>query len=192
MRKKSEDKRIAIVNAVYQITRTEGISEVSFSKITKLAGVSKGTPYIYFKDKTDLFSQIYMNVKNLMDEGLGTKLNQYTDLKVKARAMLEHFIGRFSKYPLEANFMQQIQANPEFVSQAALDYADHTSLPVMRLFNDLLEQHMLVTDDRTIVSALIFAPVIQVLQVSNNTGVPLTSKQQEVLIDSVMRSILVD
>ena len=47
-------KRDKVIQTVLQITMEEGLAALSFDKLAKRAGISSGTPYVYYKDKTDL------------------------------------------------------------------------------------------------------------------------------------------
>ncbi|EUJ29992.1 TetR/AcrR family transcriptional regulator [Listeria grayi] len=65
MRIKDEAKVTAISQAVFQITKQEGLNNASISKIAKLAGVSPATVYIYYQDKSDMLSKIYLTSKRI-------------------------------------------------------------------------------------------------------------------------------
>lgn len=45
-------KRDKVIQTVLQITMEEGLAALSFDKLAKRAGISSGTPYVYYKDKT--------------------------------------------------------------------------------------------------------------------------------------------
>ena len=47
------EKRNKVTQAVLQITMEDGLAGLSFDKLAKRAGVSSGTPYVYYRDKTD-------------------------------------------------------------------------------------------------------------------------------------------
>ena len=44
-------KRDKVIQTVLQITMEEGLAALSFDKLAKRAGISSGTPYVYYKDK---------------------------------------------------------------------------------------------------------------------------------------------
>ena len=58
------------MQTVLQITMEEGLAALSFDKLAKRAGISTGTPYVYYKDKTDMLSCIYAQVWLGLQEGL--------------------------------------------------------------------------------------------------------------------------
>jgi AcrR family transcriptional regulator len=68
----SEDsaKRRQIVEGARQIFLARGFDAASMSDIARAAGVSKGTLYVYFKDKEELFSAIVMAECAVQAEGI--------------------------------------------------------------------------------------------------------------------------
>lgn len=70
MRTIDTEKRDRVVQTVLQITMEEGLAALSFDKLAKRAGISTGTPYVYYKDKTDMLSCIYGQVWLSLQEGL--------------------------------------------------------------------------------------------------------------------------
>jgi len=63
-------KRRQIVEGARQIFMARGFDAASMSDIAKAAGVSKGTLYVYFKDKEQLFSAIVMQECGTHAEGV--------------------------------------------------------------------------------------------------------------------------
>jgi len=61
-RPKSDKKRSAILNAATRIIVTEGLSAPT-AGIAKAAGVANGSLFTYFETKTDLFNQLYLELK---------------------------------------------------------------------------------------------------------------------------------
>ena len=53
--KKKEDKRATILKAASDVFKGRRFDEVTLDEIAVRAGVGKGTLYLYFKNKEDLF-----------------------------------------------------------------------------------------------------------------------------------------
>jgi AcrR family transcriptional regulator len=70
----SEDsaKRRQIVEGARQVFLAHGFDAASMGEIAKVAGVSKGTLYVYFKDKDELFKAIVEKECMLQAEGIFT------------------------------------------------------------------------------------------------------------------------
>jgi|GraSoi2013_100cm_1033763.scaffolds.fasta_scaffold104262_2 AcrR family transcriptional regulator len=61
-RPRSEDKRNAIIAAATRVIVTQGLSAPT-ALIAQEAGVSNGSLFTYFETKTDLFNQLYLELK---------------------------------------------------------------------------------------------------------------------------------
>ncbi|MBK5209890.1 MAG: TetR/AcrR family transcriptional regulator [Flavobacteriaceae bacterium] len=62
-RTKSNEKRIALLNATLHLVNNNGFHDAPMSKIAKMADVSPATIYIYFANKQDLINQLYLESK---------------------------------------------------------------------------------------------------------------------------------
>ncbi len=60
---KSQIKREALVKATVNLVNNNGFHAAPMSKIAKMANVSPGTIYLYYKNKQDLINQVYIEVK---------------------------------------------------------------------------------------------------------------------------------
>src|SRR5882724_944741 len=64
-RPRSEDKRNAIMAAATRVIVTHGLSAPT-ALIAKEAGVANGSLFTYFETKTELFNQLYLELKTEM------------------------------------------------------------------------------------------------------------------------------
>lgn len=67
-RPKSEDKRASIIEAATRVIATQGLG-ANTALIAKEAGVATGTLFTYFATKSELFNQLYLELKTEMAEG---------------------------------------------------------------------------------------------------------------------------
>ncbi len=82
---KAQQTKIKIIEAAKELIQNNGISNVSVDDITKLAGVAKGSFYVYFKKKEDIIGEIgcmefrYINeeLNNMNNLNIKEKLNYY-------------------------------------------------------------------------------------------------------------------
>jgi len=65
---KSKDKKAALLQASLTLINEGGIQGASMAKVAKMANVSPGTIYIYFKNKQDLVNQLYLQIKQTFSE----------------------------------------------------------------------------------------------------------------------------
>jgi AcrR family transcriptional regulator len=69
MRTRDQAKYDAIVKSSTQLINTIGFDGISISKIANKAKVSPATIYIYFKNKEDLFTKLYIDIRKKMSQG---------------------------------------------------------------------------------------------------------------------------
>src|SRR6202034_2666747 len=67
-RPRSDKKRSAILEAATRVIVTQGLSAPTMV-IAKEAGVANGSLFTYFETKTDLFNQLYLELKMEMASG---------------------------------------------------------------------------------------------------------------------------
>jgi AcrR family transcriptional regulator len=106
-RTKSNEKRIALLNATLYLVNNNGFHDAPMSKIAKMAGVSPATIYIYFENKQDLINQLYLETKTSFSE---YAFKDYlTNLSVKnGFELIWRNIAHFKLNQVEeANFLSQ-------------------------------------------------------------------------------------
>lgn len=96
-RPRSEEKRIALLEAATQLLAERGIVESPTSQIAKRAGVAEGTLFRYFATKDDLFNELYLHIKRGMCEKLAKRYTPSGDF----RARFESLWGAYIDWGLE-------------------------------------------------------------------------------------------
>lgn len=84
-------KRKDIALSCKDILLSEGIHNVSISKLTKFAGISKGSFYDYFKNKNDLVFEIINTSLSKHNQIKEDKLNKVTSSREKVKVFLQVF-----------------------------------------------------------------------------------------------------
>jgi AcrR family transcriptional regulator len=64
------DRTAALCGAALELFRTRGLEPVTVDEITRAAGVSKGTFYRYFSDKSELVASIFAPLEAHLDEAI--------------------------------------------------------------------------------------------------------------------------
>ena len=73
MESKKQKKRNALLDSAYELFTTIGYKHTTISKIVRLAGVGKGTFYLYFKDKDDIRSALIIRQSRvILNEAVNT------------------------------------------------------------------------------------------------------------------------
>ncbi|HTK13200.1 MAG TPA: TetR/AcrR family transcriptional regulator [Xanthobacteraceae bacterium] len=84
-------KRRQIIQGASQVFRMQGFDAASMGEIAKVAGVSKGTLYVYFKDKDELFEAIVANECIFQAEGIFAFDSQNPDVAGELTQVLRKF-----------------------------------------------------------------------------------------------------
>ncbi|MDS0525849.1 TetR/AcrR family transcriptional regulator [Clostridium sp. SHJSY1] len=116
MRKKDDEKKNSIKEAVIKLILQEGFHGTSISKIAKEAGVSPATVYIYYENKEVMLQDIYREYSEDVFYYLLDKINKCSEGKeiieilvreyyfyIKDNSEIFHFVDQFSSCPALAN-----------------------------------------------------------------------------------------
>lgn len=190
MRKIDEGKKNRIKQAVFEITRDEGIAGLSFGKLAKRAGVSSGTPYVYYQDKTDMLGKIYLDVKTLVDEGLQADIDQGKTPEERLFNAVNHFAKQLVAHQLEANYLAAIEDNPQLVTAAVLQAGNQLAAPLKVAFEAAAATGRLKTTNPETVMALLFGPFTMVLRQRFAIDQPVLASELETVIQFSMQGLL--
>ncbi|WP_270642557.1 TetR/AcrR family transcriptional regulator [Limosilactobacillus mucosae] len=168
MREKDQSKKAKIIQAVFEIVDRDGLAGLSFGKIAKWAGISSGTPYVYYRDKTDMLSQIYVAAKQQLESGLDEQLAQTDSTKEQLITCLEYFARQYIKYPLQANYIMAIHAAPELITPTARQEGASFTNSLSGLYCRMCKE-----SQAAVVGALLLGPIMWLLRQAklNNTQV---------------------
>jgi len=190
MRKIDEGKKNRIKQAVFEIARDEGIAGLSFGKLAKRAGVSSGTPYVYYQDKTDMLGKIYLDVKTLVDEGLQADIDQGKTPEERLFNAVNHFAKQLVAHQLEANYLAAIEDNPQLVTAAVLQAGNQLAAPLKVAFEAATATGRLKTTNPETVMALLFGPFTMVLRQRFAIDQPVLASELETVIQFSMQGLL--
>ena len=174
-------KRDKVIQTVLQITMEEGLAALSFDKLAKRAGISSGTPYVYYKDKTDMLSCIYAQVWQGLQEGL----QQAIDMGRTPGEML--FL---LAHPQEAHFFLSVVNAPEFVTAEALQENSLPSPPLMAVYQEAIARRLMKTDNVAYINAVLFGPLFLILQQHRQSGTPAVMSEVEKVLDLSVSAVL--
>lgn len=96
-RPRSDDKRLALLDAAEQIVAERGLANAPTSAISKRAGVAEGTLFTYFSTKDDLVNALYRSIKRDLADCLLSDFPRHGTL----RARIEHVWRSFVKWGVE-------------------------------------------------------------------------------------------
>lgn len=108
MRTRDQKKYDAVVKSSIELTNKLGFSGISISKIAKNANVSPATIYIYFRNKEDLLTVIYCDIRKKAGESVLTNIDANMSIKEQFNSI---WINSFSFY---LNHPEYIQYREQF------------------------------------------------------------------------------
>ncbi|WP_125588035.1 TetR/AcrR family transcriptional regulator [Companilactobacillus jidongensis] len=190
MRKIDENKKDRIKQAIFEIVDEEGIPALSFGKIAKRANVSSGTPYVYYEDKVDMLSKIYIEIKGMIDEDLAADIAKGNSMEEMLFFGINHFAKKFMEHPLEASFMQAVQANSELITLNAVQCGNELTKPLIDLFQEASDKKCLKTYNIEYINDLLFAPFIMMMNQRRSEQREIDPKAVEDIIHLSIEGIL--
>lgn len=102
-RAKSEDKRLALLNAAIVVCAEEGLSART-AKIARQAGVAEGTLFTYFATKEVLFNQLYLHLKVELYHMMMPAYPEHADLKTQ----LKHVWLAYVNWGVKSDHARQV------------------------------------------------------------------------------------
>lgn len=91
MRLRDEKKQDSVIQTSIKLVNNLGFSGISISKIAEEAGVSPGTIYIYFKNKEDLFTKIYIDIRNRMSQAALQGIDESKSIEAQFKSIWHNF-----------------------------------------------------------------------------------------------------
>jgi TetR/AcrR family fatty acid metabolism transcriptional regulator len=99
-----EDKKLLILDAARRLLAARGFQDIALDDIAREAGVAKGTLFLYYKNKDELFTAAY---SDFVDR-LGRSLEETLATGLKGRSLLEKaVICILSSFEDNKDFMSQ-------------------------------------------------------------------------------------
>ena len=112
MRKKDENKEIIIREKAMEMIVMEGFDGLSMQKLARAANISASTIYIYFKNREDLLTQLFIQVQQTFSDvalaGFSPDLSFEEGLWLQWKNRLRFIL----KYPVHYQFYEQFRNSP--------------------------------------------------------------------------------
>jgi len=93
MRLRDKKKQDAIIKTSIKLVNDLGFAGISISKIAEEADVSPATIYIYYKNKEDLFTKIYIDIRNRMSKASLQGLDDSKSIKAQFKSIWYNFFA---------------------------------------------------------------------------------------------------
>ncbi|GGF69635.1 TetR family transcriptional regulator [Paenibacillus albidus] len=117
----SNPKHTAILDAAYALFGSGGFYETKMSEVAEKAGIAKGTVYLYFKSKEDLFMAVTRRDCEGFLQQLEVKLGAENSLPGKLSVIAKHHLFYYYERKQHTKlFFRAPNNNPELVAYMAL------------------------------------------------------------------------
>jgi AcrR family transcriptional regulator len=133
-RPRSEEKRSAILEAATRIIVTQGLSAPT-AGIAKEAGVANGSLFTYFETKTELFNQLYLELKTEMATAALKDMAKGADLREQFFRLWRNWTNWAVSFPEKRRALAQLSVSDEITPE--IRTAAHKT---MARIAELLEQ----------------------------------------------------
>ncbi len=126
----SEFRRAEIVDAARTIFAHRGFADGIMDEIAKEAGVAKGTLYLYFRSKTEIYKAVLdQDMKTLKTYTL-SRLDEAKGLREKIRAFI---LARLERAEASREFFRIMDSESRTLSYTRSQYRGWLTEPVLRL-----------------------------------------------------------
>lgn len=132
MSEAQREKHEAILDSAFEIFGKKGFYETKISDITEHAGIAKGTMYLYFKSKEELFTAVTKRDWEKFLRDLNFRMKQSDGLRPKLQSVAEHH--------LEYYYERKEHGKLFF-------HAPNNDSELMRIMHDFLTRYMAAVKD---------------------------------------------
>jgi AcrR family transcriptional regulator len=147
--REKEQRRYDIIDAAENIFFSKGFDNASMDDIAAEAELSKGTLYLYFKNKEDLYLALHSRGHRIMQEMFEKAVARY-DLGIKkVRAIGEAYYQFYKKYPKYLHVLIYFESRD-------IDFSDENSVAMicmregMKILDILVDAIKMGIKDRSI------------------------------------------
>jgi len=162
MRTRDQSKYDAILRASVQLINTVGFDGISISKIAKKAQVSPATIYIYFKNKDDLFTQLYIDIRKKMSHVALQGLRDEMTVEQTFKSIWYNSFTYNLNHPEYLGFREQFEQTSMMKN---IDENDFESYRYVRhLLQRGIDEDTIKNHPLPILTAFAFIPIITLLK----------------------------
>ncbi|MFW9976400.1 MAG: TetR/AcrR family transcriptional regulator [Candidatus Thorarchaeota archaeon] len=161
-RTRDQTKYDAIVDASIRLVNELGFDGISISKIAAQAKVSPATIYIYFKNREDLFTKIYTDIRNQISHGAFEDIQNSLTVEEGFKTLCRGTFLYYLEHPDFAVYRER------FEQTAMMQNVNEHEFGIYRFSNDLLQRGIkerIIKDlPIPLLASFAFVPIITLLR----------------------------
>lgn len=150
-----------IHKATMDIVYSEGFDNISLRQVAQIAKVSSGTPYVYYKDKQDLLTNLCCICLDYVSEDLQESVQAAGTLKEKVYACIFDMVRKFCDVPLMVKYVVKFRYNPELYTEEMKVRYSIIDLPLDTLCREAISSGQAKTSDPVLMRTMLYAPVLR-------------------------------
>ncbi len=154
-RPRSDDRRTTIMSAAIRVIASQGLGAAT-ARIAKEAGVSNGSLFTYFETKTDLFNQLYVDLKTEMAAAAVEGLRTESDVHDQMLHVWSHWLRWATSCPEKRRTLAFLDVSAD-ITPASHQAANQTMARVGELLQRSRESGSLRDAPLAFVTALMSA-----------------------------------
>jgi AcrR family transcriptional regulator len=115
-RQRSDEKRLAILEAATDIIAVQGLSATT-AGIAKKAGIAIGSFFTYFETKAELLNQLYLELKREMAREAMKDFPEEKELREQAHHVWRNWMHYATSYPNKRRALMQLSVSEEITAE---------------------------------------------------------------------------
>ena len=136
--REKEHRKEEIVDAAQQLFLDKGLQATTMDEIAEVAELSKGTIYLYYKSKEDLYLAVVMRGMQTLYEMFDAKLVSEPDVVKGLMVLQETYLDFFHKHRSYFRMMHFLQT-PQFHKQVSGEMKQEATLVNQKIWNQAIE-----------------------------------------------------
>lgn len=161
MRTRDQAKYDSIVDASIKLTNELGFDGISVSKIAKKAKVSPATIYIYFENKEDLLTKLYIDIRRKMSQGALEGLREEMTTEEIFKSVWHHAFSFNLRHPEYLAYREQFERTTMMRKIKAEDFELFQTID--NLLKQGIKEKTIKDIPLSILTAFSYAPIITLL-----------------------------
>ena len=130
------DKMAVILRAALLVFAKKGFYDATMEDIAQKAGVAKGTLYLYFASKEELFSRMVVFISDQVVKGIRERIKNVSDTWKKLEIAMEMHFATLMKY--RHNIASEISVTRASIDREAIL---KSKLEHLKIYEDILKAH---------------------------------------------------
>ena len=149
-----------IHKATMDIVYSEGFDNLSLRQVAKLAKVSSGTPYVYYKDKQDLLYTLCGLCMDVVTEGFEKVIDEEDSLEEKFYAYVCHLAEKFCGGPLMVQYIVKFRKTFSFMTEELKAKYQKLDEPLLQLCQEAIRTDLAKTSDIDLLQIMLLSPLL--------------------------------